>query len=234
MNQVTGTRVRRVSFVGRSATRDHENPSDPAKVLLWKSEDTPDLERTDMAATATAPRTEAEVEKLEGEWTELLSAMFDDLERMRKDPNTPDHAIQRHEQAYGNLHRAMLGLRSPEAASALDARDRERDEEVTGGQRSLLAKCETLAKADPSLSPAEQFRRALADPEILAAYHRENGTRPPAPPTRRHALAKAADGYDEHSGTVEALAEKLEKSESLSPSRAYARALAESGVYATA
>jgi hypothetical protein len=201
--------------------------------LLYKAEGAPDDERTDMSATATAPRTEAEVEQLEAEWTEILSQLFDDLERMKSD-GTPAPVRENHERAYGNLHRAVIGLRSPEAASALDARDRERDEEVTGGQRSLLAKCETLAKADPSLSPAEQFRRALADPEILAAYHRENGTRPPAPPTRRHALAKAADGYDEHSGTVEALAEKLEKSESLSPSRAYARALAESGVYATA
>jgi uncharacterized protein (DUF1810 family) len=200
--------------------------------LLYKAEGAPDLERTDMRVTA--PRTEAEVEQLEAEWTELLSTMFDDLERMRQDPNTPDRAIRRHEQAYGNLHRAMLGLRSPEAASALDARDRERDEEVTGGQRSLLAKCETLAKADPSLSPAEQFRRALADPKILAAYHRENGTRPPAPPTRSHALAKSADGYAENGAAVEALADELVKAEGLSPSRAYARALTESGVYAQA
>jgi hypothetical protein len=158
--------------------------------------------------------------------------LFDDLERMKSD-GTPAPVRENHERAYGNLHRAVIGLRSPEAASALDARDRERDEEVTGGQRSLLAKCETLAKADPSLSPAEQFRRALADPEILAAYHRENGTRPPAPPTR-HALAKSADGYAEHGATVEARADELAKREGLRPSAAYARALRESGAYATA
>jgi hypothetical protein len=232
-SEVTDTRVRRVSFVGRAATRSHLEPDLPQRVLLWKAEDIPDTERTDMTATATAPRTEAEVEQLETEWSDLLTQLSDDLERMRSD-DTPPPVVARHERAYGNLHRAMLGLRSPEAATALDARDRARDENTTDGERALFRKCEQLAKADPGLSAAEQVRQAMRDPEILASYYRESGTRPPALPTRRDGLVKSADGYAEHGATVEARADELVKREGLRPSAAYARALRESGVYAAA
>jgi hypothetical protein len=233
-SEVTDTRVRRVSFVGRAATRSHLEPDLPQRVLLWKAEGIPDTERTDMTATATAPRTEAEIERLETEWTQLLNQMFDDLETMRSDPDTPQRAVQRHEKAYGDLHRAMIGLRNPEAASALDARDHARDENTTDGERLLFAKCEQLVKADPRLSAAEQVRQAMRDPETLAAYYRESGTRPPAPLTRRDGLVKSADGYAEHAGAVDEVASRLEKSEGLSPTKAYAKALAASGVYAAA
>jgi hypothetical protein len=69
-NQVTDVHVRRVSFVKRASTRDPNNPSEPRRHLLYKAEGAPDDERTDMPATATAPRTEAEVEQLESEWTD--------------------------------------------------------------------------------------------------------------------------------------------------------------------
>jgi len=183
-------------------------------------------------ATATAPRTEAEVEQLEREWSDLLGQLHDDLERMRSD-ETPAPIRERHERAYGNLHRALIGLRSPEAASAADARDRARDEDTTDGERSLFRKCEQLAKADPTLSAAEQMRRAMTDPGTLAAYYAESGTRPPAPPTRPAALAKAADGFAEHSSEVETRTDELVKS-GMRPSLAYARALKESGHYAAA
>jgi hypothetical protein len=183
-----------------------------------------------MTATATAPRTEAEVEQLEGEWSDLLSQLADDLERMKSD-NTPGPVVIRHEQAYGNLHRAMLGLRSPEAVSALEARDRARDESTTDGERALFSKCEALAKSDPTLSPAEQMRRAMADPEILARYHSETGKRPVVSAAPRQALAKAADdGYDEHGADVDARCDALVKS-GMRPSLAYATAMRESGAY---
>jgi hypothetical protein len=232
-NQVTDVDVRRVSFVKKASTRDPRRPTEPRRYLLFKAEGATDSERTDdMAATATAPRTEAEVEQLESEWSDLLGQLHDDLERMRS-AETPAPIRERHERAYGNLHRALIGLRSPEAASAADARDRARDEDTTDGERALFAKCEQIAKADPTLSAAEQMRRAMTDSGTLAAYYAESGTRPPAPPTRPAALAKAADGFAEHSGEVETRTDELVAS-GMRPSLAYATALKQSGHYAGA
>ncbi len=74
----------------------------------------------------------------------------------------------------------------------------------------------------------------MRDPEILAAYYRESGTARPVPPTR-HGLAKAeGDSYAEQGGAVERRAAQLEKSEGLTPTRAYAKALSQSGAYSGA
>lgn len=321
MNQVTGTRVRRVSFVGRSATRDHERPSEPARVLLWKSEGAD-------ASTATPPRLaetathakERRLSKLLGEMREeidamgsdgtppavrahhermygklhiqlvemsdpaaarrlradndaaternddmstelrkraigdddakpghglltlqeiedrqermapLLNDLHDDLRRMHRTPETAPHVIERHERAHAALAREYRGLDEQrglrEAAVAQSARD---------GEPVVLAKADQLRKSDRSLSAAEAFRQAMRDPAVLDQYFAESGTARPVAPTTRHGLAKAAgDSYAEHGASVEARAAVLEKSEHLSPTRAYAKAISEAGVLASA
>lgn len=161
------------------------------RVTLWKHAELDDIpvtsERTTpMTATATVsrPLTEAEVQAKESEWAPLLSQMHDDLERMRRDPDMPQHAVTRHEKAYGELHAAYVGLRDPETALRLERRDAPEP-----GTETLLRKCEQLQKADATLSAAEQFRQAMRDPEIQRLYFEQSGTARPAPATDRR-LAK--------------------------------------------
>jgi hypothetical protein len=173
--------------------------------------------------------TVAEIEAKQEIIAPLLGELYDDIRRMRMSPETPPSVIERHEQAYRDLGTEYKALdaqrgRHEAAVQRIEAE----------GPLAALAKCEQLRKSGRRLSPADEFREAMRDPSVVAAYHRESGTAPPAPPSR-DGLAKAAgDSYAEHSGTVDRLASVLEKSEGLSPSRAYARALSESGVYAVA
>ena len=211
-NQVTDAKVKRISFVRRAATRDPRDPTQPRRVLLWKSEDaaperrrvtlwkatdTPDLdERNPMptltqplplskraidrpatAPPATRPYTEAEVEAKEADWAPLLTQMHRDLQEMRSDADTPQHAVQRHEKAYGELHAAYVGLRDPETATRLDGRWDD-DPDATDGERAMLVKAEALQKSDSTLSSLEALKAAMrADP---SAYFAQSGTARPA------------------------------------------------------
>jgi hypothetical protein len=174
-----------------------------------------------MSAIATAKT----VDEKEASFTELLDAMFEDIERMRGD-GTPAPIRQRHERAAGRLHIARVGLRDPEAAARLEGAAREALPDDDSG-RALLQKCESITKAEPGVSSAEAFRRALADPTISAAYYAQSGTEPPAPAR----LAKSEG--DRQAADVQAVAAHLEKS-GLSPTAAYAQALRESPAYAQA
>jgi len=112
LNQVTGTRVRRVSFVRRAATRSHEDPAEPTRVLLWKSED-----------AATVPRpAETATHAKERRWSKLLDEMSDEIEAMRSD-GTPPAVREHHERAYGALHTELVALSDPAAARVLRGDD---------------------------------------------------------------------------------------------------------------
>jgi hypothetical protein len=170
-----------------------------------------------------------EIEDRQERMAPLLNDLHDDLRRMHRTPETAPHVIERHERAHAALAREYRGLDEQrglhEAAVAQSARD---------GEPSVLAKADQLRKSDHTLSAAEAFRQALRDPQVLDEYYAQSGTARPVPATR-DGLAKAAgDTYAEHGAAVEARADALVKREGLSPSKAYARALAESGVYAAA
>jgi hypothetical protein len=108
LNQVTGTRVRRVSFVRRAATRSHEDPAEPTRVLLWKSED-----------AATVPRTEAALDAKERKLSALCDEIYADLEKARSD-GAPGPIREGLERAYGKAHVKLVALRDPAAARVLE------------------------------------------------------------------------------------------------------------------
>ncbi len=91
-----------------------------------------------------------------------------------------------------------------------------------------------LQKFDPELSSAQAFREAAKDPAVIEAYCRENGITASVRP-KPVGLAKAANEPAQADlDRVALAADVLEKSEGLSPTQAYARALSESGVYSGA
>jgi hypothetical protein len=168
-----------------------------------------------------------EIEDRQENMTPLLGDLYDDLRKMRRDPETPPHVLERHQRAYAGLAREYKGLDEArglhEAAVARAGGD---------GEPAAIAKAAALQKSDHTLSAADAFRAAMRDPETLAQYYRESGTAPPAPSTS-HQLAKAAgDTYAQHGAAVDEVASYLEKSEGLSPTAAYRKALDAAGVYA--
>lgn len=176
--------------------------------------------------TAIASRTEAELQAKETAWSKLLQEMHDDLEKMRAD-GTPAPIREHHERAYGALHVALVGLRDPQAARRLEGHER-RALPDDDDSRTLLTKCEAIAKSEPDLSSAEAFRRSLRDPEVQRAYFEQSGTQPPPAPARApDALAKAES---RQVANVEQLARHLEQTEHLSPTLAFAKAIREAGV----
>ncbi len=159
-----------------------------------------------------------------------LTELTADIKRMEADPHHSPAALARHKKARLALERELEHIYHPEAATEREARHARQQAGTSDGEQAVLAKAEHIRKSDPSMSSAEAFRQAMRDPEILAAYYRESGTQPP-PASTRPALAKADAGPSQSDvDAVGARADELVKSEGLSASKAYARALAESGV----
>jgi hypothetical protein len=123
-NEVTGTRVRRISFVRRAATRRDSAPSEPARVLLWKSEGASDA----MPAT---PYVETATDREARRLSKACDVMHDEIETMRGD-GTPTAVIQAHEKAYGRLHTKLVALHDPAAARLLRGEtDNDKSERTT-------------------------------------------------------------------------------------------------------
>ena len=162
-----------------------------------------------------------EVEDRQQNMTPLLGDLHDDIARMRRDPETPPHVLERHERAHAALHREYRGLDEQRGlAEHVRARRAESDD-------APIAEAAALQKSDRTLSPLEAFKAAMrADPD---AYFAQSGTARPAPPTV-HGLAKADRDAEADEAAVARRAEQLEKG-GLPPTAAYAQALRESGVY---
>lgn len=317
-NEVTDTRVRRVSLVRRAATRDPENPSEPRRCLLWKAEgaatvtpaapyvETPadakarrlnklldamaeeievmrgdgspaavvqsheralgavhaemvachdpaaarllrgetdnddpderthmltDLEKRAIGRPATEPPassgllTDAEIEKRQGKYADLLAELESDMRTMRANGTAP-HVLARHENAHRELAHAYAGLDAQRGLA-------ERVAPMVKAEDSPIAKAD-IALRKAGLSPTEALRVAIAsNPD---AYYAEGGVRRGGSGTSESALAKAAGDtdYAEHGASVDARASALEKSEGLSPTAAYRKALSAAGVYESA
>ena len=168
-----------------------------------------------------------EIERRQGHHADLLAELESDMRKMRHD-GTPLHVLQRHENAHRDLAHAYKGLDAQRGLA-------ERVAPMVKAEDSPIAKAEAaLRRADPSLSGTQAL--ALAIRACPDAYLAEGGVRRGGSGTSESALAKAAGDtdYAEHGASVEARAALLEKSQSLSPTRAYAKALRESGVLAAA
>ena len=173
------------------------------------------------------PMTLPEIEEKEAEWAQLGVELEDDLQKLKADPATPQAMTQRCEKAIGALHRAYVGLRRPDEATAHEARDVHAAAGKSPGLRDALSKAEQLQEFDPALSSAEAFREAARDPEVQKAYLAENGITAPVRP-KPAGLAKGETGPAQ--ADVDAVgrrADLLEKSENLSPTVAYRQAVRE-------
>jgi len=234
-NQVTGVKVQRVSFVSRAATRHPEDPTEPRRALLWKAEDSLPDERTDVLTEmekraigrdSTLPPasdgllTVPEIEDRQQNMTPLLADLHNDLARMRRDPETQPHVLERHERAHAALHREYRGL-DEQRGLAEHVRARRAD-----SNDAPITEAAALQKSDRTLSPLEALKVAMrADPD---GYFAQSGTARPAPAAGRLAKAEADHQVDE--AAVARRAAQLEKG-GIKPTQAYAKALRESGVY---
>ena len=124
-NQLNNVKVAKVSFVGRAAVRDPDQPDQPRRFVLYKSDGSPDDERTDdmlselekraIDRPATEPPasdgllTLDEIERRQGHYADLLAELEGDMRKMRRD-GTPLHVLQRHENAHRDLAHAYKGL----------------------------------------------------------------------------------------------------------------------------
>ncbi len=233
-NHVTDVRVRRISFVDRAATRDPENPTEPRRALLFKSEDaTPvELEKRRIGKKGAAPAPEPasaprDVEASDFRLSSALAEVEAGERRMLADPNHSPAQLQKHKKVKAELETELFHLHHPQQAAARDETLRKAEAEKPAGLSSALNKAEALQKYDPELSSAEAFRQAMLDPAVQDEYYRESRTLPPPAPRQ---LSKAEQDRE----SVERAADYLVKSEGLRPAEAYARALRESGVYSRA
>jgi len=236
LNQLNNVKVSKVSFVGRAAVRDPDQPDQPRRFCLFKSEDAPNHERTDDMLTELEKRaigekgakpagsngllTVAQIEDKQSTIAPLLGELHDDIHRMRRAGTVAPEILARHEKAHANLAEAYQGLDAQRGLA-------ERHAPLVKAEDSLIAKVDVaLRKADPGLSPLESLKMAMrSDPD---GYFAQSGTSRPAPATGQ--LAKAEADRDADEASVARRAAQLEKG-GLSPTAAYAQALRESGIY---
>jgi hypothetical protein len=238
-SEVTGTRVRRVSFVSRAATRDPLNPDEPRRVLLWKAEGSPDDERIniltelekraiDRDPTEPAPAdgtimTVEEIEAVQQKLAPMMNDAHDTLTKLRRDPTASPEAEAQAEKRHSELHdlyNRLDGLRGVAKAHARVPFAKLED--------SLIVKAAEMRKADSSLSRLEAIKAAVrANPDL---YFQQSGT---ARPVASVGIAKADAEADRRTdeSSVERRAKQLE-SQGLRPTAAYAKALREGGHYA--
>jgi hypothetical protein len=234
LNHVTDVRVRRVSFVDRAATRDPENPTEPRRALLFKSQDVARVElakrRIGREGATPAPEPGSphrDVDAADFRLSSALEEIAAGERRMLADRNHCSPAqLAKHKEVRRELENELFHLHHPEQAAAREQKKRvEEEADATRlGLTSALSKAEALQKFDPNMSSAEAFRQAMRDPAVQDEYYREIRTRPASAP--RH-LTKAESDCE----SVEHAAEYLVKAQGLGAAEAYARALRESGLY---
>jgi hypothetical protein len=205
---------------------DYDDPNERTDMLT-------ELQKREIGRPATEPPassgllTDAEIEKRQGKYADLLAELESDMRTMRANGTAP-HVLARHENAHRELAHAYAGL---DAQRGLVARLAP----MVKAEDSPIAKAEAaLRRSDPSLSGTQALAMAIrACPD---AYYAEGGMRRGGSGTSEVALAKAAgdSSYAEHGADVEARAAVLEKSEGLSPTAAYRKALSAAGVYESA
>ena len=232
-NQLRDIKVDHVSFVAKAATRDPRDPTQPRRFLLFKSEsgapsndkavpwkrETPVIqksegERTDDMATATDTQAQTADER-EAELSEMLVGLESDRDRLRKQPphERPAGLLERIEAAHAKLARAHGEIMRPGSASRAES---VKKSDVTGGLADAQRMAEQIRKSDPSMSESQAFVAAMQDPRIAKAYADEMGI--------RVQIAKAPDPAGSPAD-VALKAQAIAKSEGLSGSAAYAKAL---------
>lgn len=266
-NRLTNIRVRQVDFVDRAATRDPQNPHQPRRFLLWKSEES----KGNSMATATVEELQEKLEKAEKDRDEAVAASAKKDEELSKaqeelskrrigskgakpaDGNGPDDEDEEDEdelskadlpepvraalaKAEGQVEELRKRAESAEEIAKAERHAREEREWIAKAEKDLpelgdpetvgkrlhkmqevltkeefdefqreqsalneqlstsdlfkqagrggpppkseglpdiLKKADELAASNPSLDPAEAFRRAAKDPEMVKAYARE-------------------------------------------------------------
>jgi hypothetical protein len=231
-NQLRDIKTDFISFVDKAAVRDPRDPSQPRRFLLFKSasgtpsnpqavpwtRDTPIIhksedERTDDVATATDNTPPASFEDRESELAEMLIGLEEGRTQLLKQPpekRTPG-LLDRVEAAHKKIAREHGDLMKPGSA----ARAESVKKAATGGLADAQALAVRIQKADPSMSSSQAFVEAMNHPDIAKAYAEEHG-----------GVVRIAKARQPGSPADVALkAGAIAKSEGLSASAAYARAL---------
>ena len=217
-NEVTGTRVQRVSFVRTAATRHPDKPSEPRRVLLWKSE----------GAVTPAPYVETAIDRKAKRLSKACDLMHEQIEVMRAD-GTPQAVIQAHEKSYGRMHAEMVALHDPAAARLLrgetDYDDpNERTDMLTELQKREIGRPATEPPASSGLLTDDEIEKRqgkyadlLAELESDMRTMRANGSAPHVLARHENAhreLAHAYAGLDEQRGLVARLAPMVKSEDS--------------------
>lgn len=230
-NRLRDIKVDRVSFVDKAATRDPRDPTQPRRFLLFKSEsgapsndasvpwsrETPIIKserNADMAtATPTASPPAASFDDREAELSEMLVGLEAGRDQLLKQ--------QPHERPVGMLDRVLVAHRkiAREHHNLMHPGSAARAEGVkkaeTGGLADAQRMATAIRKSDPTMSESEAFIAVMQDPRIAKSYADEMGVRVP--------IAKALEPGSPADVALKASA--IAKSEGLSASQAYARAL---------
>jgi hypothetical protein len=235
-NRLRDIKVDRVSFVDKAATRDPRDPTQPRRFLLFKSEsgapsddgavpwtrETPVIRKSEgnpIMATATDTQTQTADDR-EKELAEMLIGLEAGRAQLLKQPahEREPGLLDRLEVAHKKIALAHSDLMHPGSASRVEAavsKAAQPDDGLASAQRMA----EQIRKSDSSLSASEAFVEAMRDPEIAKSYIEENGGRVGG----RVGIAKARQPGSH--ADIELKAEAIAKSEGLSGSAAYAKAL---------
>ncbi len=204
---VTDVHVHRVSFVKRASTRDPRDPSQPRRVLLWKSEDADD--------DGTPPYVETAVDRQARRLSKACDVMHEQVEAMRRD-GTPTAVIRAHEQSYGRMHAELVALHDPAAARLLKGENPNERETMSAAlaKRAIGTEGAKPAASDGLLTLQEIEDRQQNMSPLLADLHDDIARMRRAPETpphvlERHERARAAlhreyRGLDEQRGLHEA------------------------------
>lgn len=178
---VTDVRVRRVSFVGRAATRDPQNPTQPRRKLLWKSEDAPtdpalpakggaDMTPEEMQAALKKAETERDEALKKAEAAEADKAKLEsekaELEKMAgggkaKPAKGDDDEDDEDEMKKAELPEAVRAHLEKADAEMVELRKRaESAEEIAKAERETRETAEFIQKAEKELPH-------MGDPEVV-------------------------------------------------------------------
>jgi hypothetical protein len=263
-SRVTDARVQRISFVRRAATRDPRDPTQPRRVLLWKSEDAaPDAGRrvTLWKAGSNHNRDERIDPMLTLTDPEPLEKRAIGRPATKPPASSGLLTVAEIEERQGRYADLLAELEDDMTKmrkdSTLPPHVLHRHEEAHRGlavayqgldaQRGTAERLAPMVKAADSPITLTDVALRKADPslsptESLAmairlnpdAYYAEGGIRRGGSGPAPAALSKAERERRVDEAAVERRADELVKSEGLRPTVAYATALAESGAYSRA
>lgn len=227
-NQLRDIRADYVSFVDKAATRDPQDPSKPRRFLLFKREDgapsnpesvpwtreTPLIKSEGKPIMATATDTQPQTpDDREKELSEMLIGLEEGRDQLLKQSahEREPGLLDRLEVAHIKIAREHHNLMHPGSASKMETVKKSE----TGGLADAQRMATAIQKSDPSLTGSEAFAAALSHPDIQKSYVEENGG--------RVRVAKAPEPGSRDDVALKASA--IAKSENLSASAAYIRAL---------